>query len=100
VALGSLTTTYWLAKDFPNFQSVLAQLEKFQAGTVTAMGKGLMPDIKDFPGMPIKTELNFDGKKIVTTLVSAKEDNVDPGLFTIPKDYKENTSPTLEFPPK
>jgi hypothetical protein len=100
VALGSLTTTYWLAKDFPNFQSVLAQLEKFQAGTVTAMGRGLMPDIKDFPGMPIKTELSFDGKKIVTTLVSAKEDNVDPGLFNIPKDYKENTSPTLEFPPK
>jgi len=100
-AIGSLTTTYWLAKDFPNFQSVLAQLDKFQASTVSAMGsKGLMPDIKDFPGMTIKTELELDGKKIITTLVSAKEENVDPNLFNIPKDYKEITSPTLNFQPK
>jgi hypothetical protein len=79
---------------------VLAQLDKFQSSTVSAMGgKGLMPDIKDFPGMTIKTEMTFDGKKIVTTLVSAKEDNVDPGIFNIPKDYKEITSPTLNFQP-
>ena len=98
--LGSLTTTYWLAKDFPNFPSVLAQLDKFQSGTISAMGKGLMPDLKDFPGMTIKTEIEKGGKKIVTTLVSVKEDSVDPGVFTIPKGYTEVSSPELKFQPK
>ena len=98
--LGSLTTTYWLAKDFPNFQSLLAQIDKFQSGTISAMGKGLMPDMKDFPGMTMKTEMDLGGKKIVTTLVSAKEDNVDPSIFTIPKGYTEVSSPELNFQPK
>lgn len=99
-AMGTITATYWLAKDFPNFQALLAQLGKFQASTISAMGKGLMPDIKDFPGMTMKTEIEMDGKKIVTTLVSAKEDNVDPKVFDIPAGYKEVTSPALNFQAK
>ncbi|MDR3404488.1 MAG: DUF4412 domain-containing protein [Chthoniobacter sp.] len=98
--LGALTATYWLAKDFPNYQSVLAQLDKFQSGTISAMGKGLLPDIKDFPGMTMKTEIVMNGKKVATTLVSAKEENVDPKSFDIPAGYKEITSPELKFQPK
>ena len=98
--LGALKATYWIAKDFPNYQSVLAQLDKFQSGTISAMGKGLLPDLKDFPGMTIKTEIDLSGKKIVTTLISAKEGNVDPKSFDIPKGYTEVTSPELNFQPK
>jgi hypothetical protein len=97
--LGGLTVTYWLAKDFPNYQAVLAQLEKFQAGAISAMGKGLMPELKDFPGMMMKTEIDISGKKTTTTLVSAKEENVDPAVFNIPAGYKEVTSPALNFQP-
>jgi hypothetical protein len=100
VNLGALTATYWIAKDFPNYQGVLAQLDKFQSGSVSAMGKGVMPDLKDFPGMPMKTEMDLGGKKVITTIVSAKEDNVDPAVFVIPKGYTESTSPTLNFEPK
>jgi hypothetical protein len=78
----------------------MEQLQKFQAGTISAMGKGLLPDLKDFPGMILKTELDKDGKKTVTTLVSAKEENVDSGLFAIPKGYTEISSPALQFQPK
>ncbi len=99
--LGDLVITYWLAKDFPNFQSVLAQLEKFQSGTISAMNNGAMPPLKDFPGMIIKTEMDLKGKKTVSTLVSAKEENVDPAIFKLPAGYKEVTSPSLNFqPPK
>ena len=97
--LGALTATYWIAKNFPNYQAVLAQLEKFQAGGISAMGKGLMPELKDFPGMMIKTEIDMGGKKIITTLLSAKEENVDPAVFNIPANYKEISSPTLNFQP-
>jgi len=98
--LGTLTATYWIAKDFPNYPGMLTQLDKFQSGSISAMGKGLLPDIKDFPGMAMKTEIVLNGKKVATTLVSAKEDNVDPKAFDIPAGYKEITSPELKFQPK
>lgn len=97
---GSLTATYWIAKDYPNYQSVLAQLDKFQSTTISAMGKGLMPEIKDMPGMPMKTEIELNGKKVTTTILSTKEDNVDPKSFDIPAGYKEISSPELNFQPK
>lgn len=99
VSLGTLHATYWLAKDFPNYPALLAQLEKFQAGAISAMGRGVLPELKDFPGMTLKTEIVMNGKKIVTTLVSAKEEEVSAAAFAIPADYKETTSPALTFPP-
>jgi hypothetical protein len=97
--LGAITATYWIAKDFPNYQAVLGQLEKLQAGSISAMGNGLMPELKDFPGMMMKTEMDLGGKKVVTTLLSAKEENVDPAIFKIPANYKPIASPALNFQP-
>lgn len=97
--LGLVTVTYWVAKDYPNYQAVLAQLDKFQSASISAMGKGAMPSIKDFPGMIMKTETDLGGKKTVQTLVSAKEENVDPAVFNVPAGYKEVTS-DLKFLPK
>ena len=97
--LGAVAVTYWIAKDFPNYQAVLAQMEKLQAGSISAMGKGLMPELKDFPGMMIKTEMDLAGKKVVTTLVSVKEENVDPASFKIPANYREISAPALNFQP-
>ena len=95
--LGAVSVTYWVAKDFPNYPAVLEQMGKFQAGSISAMGKGMMPQVKDFPGMQIKTEMDIGGKKVSTVLVSAKEENVDPAGFEIPKDYKEVSAPALNF---
>ncbi len=95
--LGGVGVTYWIAKDFPNYPAVLAQMGKLQEGSISAMGKGMMPELKDFPGMVIKTEMDMGGKKVSTVLVSAKEENVDPAIFDIPKDYKESSAPVLEF---
>ena len=95
--LGLVTVTYWIAKDYPNYQAVLDQLDKFQSGSISAMGKGAMPPIKDFPGMIMKTETDLSGKKTVQTLVSVKEENVDPAIFKVPNGYREVTSSTLNF---
>ena len=96
-SFGGISVTYWIAKDFPNYQAVLEQMAKLQAGSISAMGKGVMPELKDFPGMQIKTELDLGGKKVSTVLLSAKEENVDPASFEIPKDYKEASAPPLNF---
>jgi hypothetical protein len=95
--LGLVTVTYWVAKDYPNYQAVLDQLDKFQSGSISAMGKGAMPPIKEFPGMIMKTETDLGGKKTVQTLVSVKEENVDPAIFKIPNGYREVTSSTLNL---
>ena len=95
--LGAVSVTYWISKDFPNYQAVLEQMGKLQASAISAMGKGMMPELKDFPGMQIKTEMDLGGKKVSTVLVSAKEESVDPASFEIPKDYKEVNAPALNF---
>jgi len=95
--LGAVSVTYWITKDFPNYKAVLEQMEKLQAGSISAMGQGMLPALKDFPGMQIKTEMEIGGKKVSTLLVSAKEENVDPASFEIPKDYKEVNAPALNF---
>ena len=96
--LGVVAITYWIAKDFPNYQAVLAQMEKMQSGSISAMAKGMIPSLQDFPGMAIKTEMDMGGRKVTTVLVSAKEEPVDPAAFVIPADYKEMTTPALPAP--
>ncbi len=97
---GGVAVTYYVAKGFPNYPAILAQMEKLQAGSISAMTKGMMPELKEFPGMQMKTEMELGGKKVITVLVSAKEENVDPAVFEIPKDYKEVTAPGLDFQKK
>ena len=99
-SLGGVGVTYWIAGNFPNYQAVLAQMEKLQGGSLSAMGRGMMPELKDFPGMTIKTEMEMGGKKITTLLISAKEEKVDPASFDIPKDYTEASAKIPSFQPK
>jgi hypothetical protein len=48
--------------------------------------------------MAIKTEMAVAGQKITTTLVSVKEQEVDPAVFELPKDYKEMATPAFNIP--
>lgn len=98
--LGEVSVTYWLATAFPNYPAILAQLGKLQAGSLSAMGRGLMPELKDFPGFPIKTEMELGTEKISSVLLSVKEENVDPASFDIPKDYTEVSAPAQSVPPR
>jgi hypothetical protein len=95
--LGFLTITYWIAHGYPNYQGILAQMTKVQSGGISAMAKGVMPDLKDFPGLPIKTEMDLGGKKISTTIASVKEEAVDPAIFNIPNGYKEISGSDLDL---
>ena len=96
-SLGSVTVTYWIASHYPNYQGILAQMAKVQAGGISAMANGVMPETKDFPELPIKTELDLGGKKLTTLIVSAKEEAVDPAIFKIPASYKEISAPDLDL---
>ena len=95
---GSLSVKYWVAKDFPNAAAIQAAMDKAQAGGLGAFNKSLLPASSDFPGMIVKTEMKMKQKTVTSTIVSVKEETVDPKQFEIPADYKELPTPALDAP--
>jgi len=95
--LGFVNITYWFARTYPNYQGILAQWAKAQSSGISATSNGVMPGPKDFPGMPLKTEMDLGGKKITYIIISAKEEAVDPAIFKIPSGYKEVSEPDLDL---
>jgi len=87
--LGGVKATYWLAKDYPNYPALLAQMDIVESNPLSGAAGGVAPRTKDLPGMPMKILMEMNGQKITVTLVSAKEEPVDPAIFKIPDDYKE-----------
>ncbi len=76
------TVSMWIAKDYPGYDKLkneLAPLAKMGSSNVK------QPEL---PGLALKTETESQGIKFVTSLVSLKEQKVDPSLFTVPAGYK------------
>lgn len=99
-AIGGMKVTYWISSEFPNWKKVLEAMQSFQRGGLATMAKGMMPDYASFPGIPVKTEVDFGGQKITTTLASAEEKDVDAKEFEIPAGYTEMKMPTFNMPLK
>ena len=93
-AMGKMT--YWIATNYPDGAAILQQMKAMQPGGWSVASK-TMPDYRDFPGIPIKSEMNFGSSHIVTTLVSIKQDPIDDAEFEAPKDFKELKMPNLDM---
>lgn len=88
-----LHTAYWVAKNYPNAQSILAQMTVLQNGVFAAMRKG-MPDFHDLPGLPLRTQIKMEGQgEITSTIDSLKTDPISDSEFAIPADYSEMKLP-------
>ena len=74
--------TLWVAKDYPGYAKLKSQLNTFEK-----LNPG-GPKQPELPGMTLKTEFTTNGIKFVTSLVSLKEQKVDPAVFKVPADYK------------
>jgi hypothetical protein len=89
--------TLWVAWDFTNFENIKADLARLDRANVSFPGKGMQPEISTLPGMVVKSRLIVELHGIVQTiditLLSAKEEAVDPSIFEVPADYKEWTPP-------
>jgi len=90
---GNMTATYWISSDFPNAKAVLDAMAKLQKGALADMTKAFSPDLSAFPGVPVKTDVELNGQKIVTELISATEQTVDPSEYQVPPDYTELKMP-------
>ena len=91
--IGAVKMTYWLAKEYPNYQKFITQLDVLEGAPLASVAGGLAPRTKDLPGMPVKLLMELSGQKVTITLLSAKEEDADPAIFKIPAGYKELPAP-------
>ncbi len=86
-------TSYWVATDYPNYKEILQQMNVLQSGAFAALRKGL-PDFRDLPGLPLRTEVKVDGKSQMTSTIESVDTKPLPEtVFAIPGGYTEMKMP-------
>jgi len=92
---GFLKASYWMSTEFPNAQKVSEALAQVRKGSLADMTKAFTPDLSTLQGVPVRTEVEFNGQKTTTELVSASEKPVDPSEFEIPAGYNQMQLPVM-----
>lgn len=78
-----LSTKMWIAKDYPGYEKLKKELSVLEK--LGSPGAAKQPPL---PGLALKTEMEQQGMKITTALVSLKEQPVDESIFSVPAGYK------------
>ncbi len=99
--LKSAAGTFWVAKNFPDFQAIKADLSRLRKIMNADGDAGNTPDISELPGMVVKTQWKVD-KTVRGTirLVSAREEPVNDSRFEIPAGYRITTNRPSSVPPQ
>jgi hypothetical protein len=95
---GNMKATYWISSTFPNAKMVEEALAKLRKGGLADITRGITPDLSSLPGVPVKTEVEINGQKITTELISAQQQDVDPAEYQVPAAYKEIKMPSFPHP--
>ena len=82
----------WIAKDFPDAAEIMKMIQAFQTPMTTQfMQSAGMVSPEDYPGLPVRTEVESDlmGKpsKTVINVISIKKEPLDDSIFAVPSDY-------------
>ena len=103
--------TYWIAPNYPDGPAILGQLQSIKSDFWDAANTK-MPDFRDFPGLPIRTQLvmtkegsapekkrgatpSGHGTEITSTITSVSRDPISDTEFTVPSDFKETKLPDI-----
>ncbi|MBA3881359.1 MAG: hypothetical protein H0X73_01325 [Chthoniobacterales bacterium] len=60
---------------------------------LSTAGAAVAPDFRDFPGLPIRTNITAGSTKIVTTITAVKMDPLSDSEFAVPAGYQEMKTP-------
>ena len=89
--------SYWVAKSYPDYQTILRQMKLLQNNAFAAVRKA-MPEYYDFPGLPIRTKIKLQGlEEATTTITSISQASIPDSEFVVPPDYAEIHLPDLEL---
>ncbi|MGA2855179.1 MAG: DUF4412 domain-containing protein [Verrucomicrobiota bacterium] len=92
-----LTETLWVATNFPDYESIRPELAKLDRFDASGPHKDAQPKLSLLPGMVVKAEKASGGRKVTTTLISAKVEPVDAALFELPADYSPWKPPEVRL---
>ncbi len=85
--------SYWVAKTYPNYESILQQMAILQRGAFAGITKGL-PDYHALPGLPLRTKIKTPGQaEITSNIESVSLDPIPASEFAIPAGYSEMKMP-------
>lgn len=86
--------SYWISSTYPDAANIMKQL---QAMTPAAWNIGAqnMPDYRDFPGLPLRSDLTIEGKHVVTTIASVTQDPISDADFAPPAGFEEMKMPDI-----
>jgi hypothetical protein len=90
----SYKATYWVAPRYPDGAAILKQLQALNPELWKA-NNTMLPDYRDFPGVPIKSIVSMRGNDITTTLMSADQNPINDAEFAPPKDFEEMKIPDI-----
>jgi len=91
--------TYWVAKSYPDHQTILRQMKLLQNSAFASVRKP-MPEYYDFPGLPIRTKIKIQGQAEATTTISSiSQDSIPDSQFVVPADYAEMHLPDFDLQP-
>lgn len=85
--------SYWVARTYPQGEAILKQLQMMTPDALN--GVLATPDLRDFPGLPLRTNVTMGETKIVTTITAVKTDPLPDSEFGIPEGYKEMKIPDM-----
>ncbi len=85
--------TYWIAKNYPNADSILKQMALLKNGAFASITKG-MPNYDALPGLPLRTTIKIPGQgEITSTIESVNLSPLPDSDFAAPTDYSEMKMP-------
>jgi hypothetical protein len=91
-----ITGTAWVAKNFPDYARIRADLAVLDKTTGT--DNDTTPELNTLPGMVVRSQVAGSGQTITSALISAQETQLDASLFGIPRNYKEVPKVTMLQP--
>lgn len=86
--------TYYIATNYPDAPAILKEMQATQPAALASATTN-MPDFRDLPGVPLKIEMDGQGRHIVMTLVSIKRDPIPDAEFVVPPGYSDVKMPAL-----
>jgi hypothetical protein len=87
--------SYWVAKSYPNYQSILQQMSLLQRGAFAGIAQG-MPDYHLLPGLPLRTKVTMPGQgEITSTIQSVSLSPLADSEFNVPAGYSEVKMPNV-----
>lgn len=87
--------TYWVAKSYPDWQTILRQLKLLQNKAFAAVHRH-QADYYDFPGLPIRTKIKEANEEATITITSISQAPIPESEFAVPADYMELGMPRFE----